>query len=118
PTHVLFETSPQFYTRFYRSPKNQIPHHYLLCFRVLESRVRSSVHRRIELNPKPGARNFSYDQGYARPIQLSSFFQQSGCFVLKSNRGSTGRKLVKGGPSKMKHLPLNGIFVYNSRRCA
>src|SRR5438874_1861519 len=40
--------------------------------------------RRTELNAKPGTRNFPYDQGYARPIQLSSFFQQSGCFLVQS----------------------------------
>src|SRR5947208_3929742 len=118
PNQMLVQTHRPFFTGFYRSPKNQIPHHYLLCFHVLGSRVRSSVHRKIELNPKPGTRNFPYDQGYARPIQLSSFFQQSGCLIFKGNRGSTGRKLVKGGPSKMNHLPLNGIFVYNNRRCA
>src|SRR5438094_7677054 len=72
PNQMLVQTHRPFFTGFYRSPKNQIPHHYLLCFRVLRSRVRSSVHRKIELNPKPGTRNFPYDQGYARPIQLST----------------------------------------------
>src|SRR5436190_784491 len=102
PNQMLVQTHRPFFTRFYRSLKNQIPHHYLLCFRVLESRVRSSVHRKIELNPKPGTRNFPYAQGYARPIQLSSFFSSRVAF--ECNRGSTGCKLVKGGPSKMKTL--------------
>src|SRR5438094_10621933 len=73
PNQMLVQTHRPFFTRFYRSPKNQIPHHYLLCFRVLESRVRSSVHRKIELNPKPGTRTFLMTRDMPDPFSCQVF---------------------------------------------